>query len=112
MGRIVRRYYPVTLLSVTKMNGGDESEWKWRELYIGQNGCLDIRESDKKHPGEKYAVFECPDLAELRTSYGKTEQNENQLIFTTENSIYEFEMRKEHTEWEKQNEIPAKEPSD
>ena len=28
------------------------------------------------------------------------------------NSVYEFEIRKEHTEWEKQNEIRETEPSD
>ena len=104
MGKIISRHYPVRLVNVTRMKSENKKDWQWRKLYIGHIGCLEIRESEEKHPGKRYAVFDCEGFAELRTSYGTERKTENGLIFVTENSRYEFENGKEmNGEWQEEN---------
>lgn len=64
----------------------------WREEYVSQVGLLRLFESERKHPGNNYAIFLSDDGSWLKTSCGEYRIAGDTLTLTTRNSRYEFQL--------------------
>lgn len=97
MAKALTDYGLATLISVQPVPG--KIAWappNWREWFIGHNGRLRLYASERKRPGWRFLIFRgCDDgwdEWELKTWYGSTSLTGNILTFTTQNTIYQFEL--------------------
>jgi len=113
MARLIAAYAPSVLLSVEKRSDMEDNMWDWRLGYIGKQGCLSLWESERKHPGKRFASMSCYSTDELKTGFGEIVRDGNCLTITTKNSRYTFLTGPEVEVWQKRgSEKPEKELSD
>ncbi|MBQ8403833.1 MAG: hypothetical protein IJX55_05355 [Clostridia bacterium] len=85
--------YMTKLVDITPVSDTALSDWTWRCRYIGIEGVLMLFESEHKRPGELFLKIVSRDGRYLKTSYGIVEIYENNLVFTTKQSRYNFVLR-------------------
>ena len=101
MAKLITKYAPSVLLSVTQLNNDSEKKWNWRKDYVGEPGCLSIFESIKTYPGKRFVYMNCYFFGDLTTTCGEIVINGNLLTITTKNSRYEFKIGQELKFWQK-----------
>ena len=109
MAKLIMKYAPSVLLSVTKLNDDSEQKWDWRKKYIGEYGCLSIFESVNTYPGKRFVYMNCYLFDDLTTTCGEIVIDGDLLTITTKNSKYEFKIGKEFKPWQ-ENESQEMEP--
>lgn len=83
--------YNAKLISITPRDNPNYDDWSWRLKYVGMIGKVAIMQ--KRHiPSEIFIDITFDNIGTIRTSCGISELNDNIFIFTTKQSIYEFEI--------------------
>lgn len=90
MGRLVKIYDPVRIVSVKKISDADDKTWAWREGVVGRVGSLYLCKS-----GCLYHVIHRTVYNMLRTSKGVLKVEDSTLTLTTKNTEYVFEILKQ-----------------
>ena len=85
--------YMAKLVDITPVADTNLNDWAWRCQYIGMEGVLILFESEHKHPEELFLKIVSRDGRYLKTGYGMVEIYENNLVFTTKQSRYNFILR-------------------
>ena len=107
MARLIAIYEPAVLLSVEKRDGTEDRVWDWRLGYIGKPGCLSVWESERKHPGQRFARMDCRSTDVLKTGFGAITEDGGRLTIITKHSKYIFLIGAEAEAWqERRSESP------
>ena len=92
MERIIGAYNDITMLKVACKE--DDSSWTWRKWYEGRTGKLYLMRS-RTVPSAFHICFTLRHKRWLTTGRGTYEIRGLNLVFTTKNSVYTFEISNE-----------------
>ncbi len=90
MGKLVKIYSPVAIVSVKKLSDMDDEEWGWRNYTVGRIGTLALYQS-----GQLYHIVHKTLFNTLSTSKGVLKTENPTLTLTTKNTEYVFEILKQ-----------------
>lgn len=91
MAQVIAQY-EAELLDVTPASNRAQVNWLWRLQYVGSTGTLVVLQSEHKHPGELFLRFDGIDGRHLQTSCGRIERRNNEVRFSTKQSVYVFKV--------------------
>ena len=87
MGRFVKKYVPVLIVSVKKISDMTDEEWGWRDYTVGRIGTIYLYQSGLLYHAVHKTIFN-----ELHKSKGVLKTKNNTLKLTTKNTEYVFEI--------------------
>ncbi len=98
MEQNIKVYRKAKLISVRKSDRCIYPDWTWREEFLGKTGILEVHKNSYNTKRKYYFCFECAELEDILTSGdGEMSIDKNKVIFTTRNSVYEFDIGGEYT---------------
>lgn len=107
------KIYFAEMKAVKRIDGELYPRDNWKNYFVEKKGFLYLYRSLNLYPGKLFAYFYPTDGGNLRTTGGiLKELKEHQIILTTKNSIYAFQLMDEYRQVILRNLIRCKHCSD